>query len=223
MVPEFGAQRFAVDEVGRVETRDVAGELEVGLGPVADPGKVFAERVGDDVVGVADEDRSVTQASVPGPLLDHLGVVVGGDLGLARTPVGHRQPAHEVGHPGELEVLALGVLVEEVVDVPRLVADHDVVVLVADEVVEHHEVVHQHLVHLPNGLERVQVVLTGLLLHVGRLARQERRRGVDALTSFLQHLGDGVLGEPVDLQVGVEFAEFVGDRRVTQRVAEPDR
>ncbi len=223
MVAEFGAQRVAIDEVGRVEPGDVAGELEVGLGPVADPGKVFAERVGHDVVGVADEDRPVAQPPVPGPLLDHLGVVVGGDLGFARATVGHREPAHEVGHPRELEVLALGVLVEEVVDVPRLVADHHVVVLVADDVVEHHEVVDQHLVHLPDGLERVQVVLAGLLLHVGGLAGEERRRGVDALTPFLQHPGDRVLGEPVDLQVGVELAELVGDRRVPQRMAEPDR
>ena len=223
MVPEFGTQRVAVDEVGRVEPGDVTGELEVGLGPVADPGKVFAERVGHDVVGVADEDRPVAQASIARPLLDHLGVVVGGDRGLARTTVGHREPAHEVGHPRELEVLALGILVEEVVDVPGLVADHDVVVLVADEVVEHHEVVDQHLVHLPDGLERVQVVLAGLLLHVGRLAGEERRRGVDSLTPFLQHPGDRVLGEPVDLQVGVQLAELVGDRRVTQRMTEPDR
>ena len=46
------------------------------------------------------------------------------------TAVGHRQPADEVGHPGEGEALQLRVLVQEVVDVPCLVADHEVVGLV---------------------------------------------------------------------------------------------
>ena len=42
------------------------------------PGRPGPERVGHDVVGVADEDRAVADAREPGDVLDHLGVVVGG-------------------------------------------------------------------------------------------------------------------------------------------------
>ena len=86
--------------------------------------------------------------------------------------VGHRQPPHEVGHPGEGEPLELGVLVEEVVDVPGLVADDEVVGLLLDDVEEHHEVGDEDLVHPPDRLEGVQIVLGALVLHVGRLVGQ---------------------------------------------------
>ena len=82
-------------------------------------------------------------------------------------------------------MLELGVLVQEVVDVPRLVADHEVVVLVGDDVVEHHEVVDEDLVHPADRLERVQVVLGRLVLDVGRLVGQPRRRRVDPLAACL--------------------------------------
>ncbi len=83
-VAELGAQRLAVGELGRVEAGDVAGELEVRLGPLADRRQVGPERVGHDVVGIADEDRAVAEAPVAGALLDHLGVVVGGQRRLVR-------------------------------------------------------------------------------------------------------------------------------------------
>ena len=70
---------------------------------------------------------------------------------------------------------------QEVVDVPGLVADHQVVVLRLDHVGEHHEVVDQDLVHPPDRLERVQVVLAALALDVRRLVEQRRRRRVDPL------------------------------------------
>ena len=38
-----------------------------------------------------------------------------------------------------------------------------------------------------------------------------------------QHRGDRVLGEPVDLEVGLELAQLVGDRQVAADVAEADR
>ncbi len=62
-----------------------------------------------------------------------------------------------------------------VVELPGLVADPEVVVLVADEVVEDHEVREQDLVHPPDGLEAVQVVLGGLALHVTGLVGQVMR------------------------------------------------
>ncbi len=77
-VAELGAQPLAVGEVGWIEAGDVTGEVEVLLGPVANHRQVGPEAVGDDVVGVADEERAVAQPRVAVDLLDHLGVVVGG-------------------------------------------------------------------------------------------------------------------------------------------------
>ena len=47
--------------------------------------------------------------------------------------------------------------------------------------------------------------------------------GMDALAARLQHRRDRMLGEPVDLEVGMELAQLVGDRGVALGVAEPDR
>jgi hypothetical protein len=80
--------------------------------------------------------------------------------------VGHRQPADEVGEPDVRGRLLLGVLVQVVVELPGLVADPEVVRLVAHQVVEDHEVGDQDLVHPPPGLEAVEVVLGRLGLDV---------------------------------------------------------
>ena len=138
------------------------------LGPVADGGQLGAEAVGDDVVGVADEDGTVADPRVAGNVLDHLGVVVGGQEGLVLAAVGHGEEADEVGEPDVLAPLQLGVLVPEVVDVPRLVADDDVVQPFLDDLLEEHEVGDQDLVHAAQGLEAVEVVPAGLRRHVRR-------------------------------------------------------
>ena len=66
---------------------------------------------------------------------------------------------------------------EEVVDVPCLVAHDEVVVLRLDDVVEHHEVVDEDLVHPPDGLEGVEIVFGALVVDVGGLAGQPGRTG----------------------------------------------
>ncbi len=187
------------------------------------PRQPRTERQVDDVAGVADEHRAVAQVRVARDVLDHLGVVVGGQEGLAVAAVGHRHPADEVGHPDERRPLELGVLVQEVVEVPRLVAEPEVEVLPLDQVVEDHEVVDQHLVHAADGLERVQVVLPGLGLEVPRLAGQQPRRRVDDLAALLQEVRHRRLRQPLDLQVRPLLAHRVGDRQVAADVAEPDR
>ena len=96
--------------------------------------------------------------------------------------IGHRQPADEVGQPDVRRALLLGVLVQVVVELPRLVADPQVVRLVAYQVVEHHEVGQQDLVHPADRLEAVQVVLGRLALDVARLVGQQRAGRVDPLT-----------------------------------------
>ena len=47
--------------------------------------------------------------------------------------------------------------------------------------------------------------------------------GMDPLAARLEHRRHRVLGEPVDLEVGMELAQLVRDRGVALRVAEPDR
>ena len=44
-----------------------------------------------------------------------------------------------------------------------------------------------------------------------------------ALAASLEHRGDRMLREPVDLRSGMERAQLTGDRDVAPRVAEPDR
>jgi hypothetical protein len=113
--------------------------------------------------------------------------------------------------------------VQEVVDLPGLVTDDQVVPLGVEEFLEHHEVVHQHRVQSPERLEHVQVVLSRVVLHVGRLGGQPLRRRVDPLPRRPEHLGDRVLREPVDLQVRTQFAQLGGDGQVTPGVPETDR
>ncbi len=222
-VPEIGSNRSGVGDVRRVEAGDVPHEVEVLLGPVPDPRQSGSKGVGYDVAGIAHKQRAITQPWEAGDLLDHLRVVVGRQHRLAIAAVRHREPADEVGQPDVRRPLELGVLVQEVVELPGLVPDPGVIGLVLDQVGEHHEVVDEDLVHLADGLERVQVVLRGLRLDVGRLVGEIPRRRVDPLTSALQQLGQRVLGEPVDLDVRMQPAQLVGDGDVATRMAEADR
>ena len=221
-VAELGAQRFPVAGAVR-QAGDVPGEPEMALHPVPDQRQPVAERVRDHVARIADEHRPVAQAGEPGDLLDHLRVVVGGQRPLRRAAVGHRQPADEVGHPRVWRPLQLRVLVQEIVDVPALVGDPQVVRLVADQVVEDHEVRHQDLVHPAERLEHVQVMLARLGLDVRALARQRAGRRVYPLAALLQYPGNRRLGEPVDQQVRVPGPQLAGDRQVAAHMAEPDR
>ena len=200
------AQLLPVGELRRVEAGHVAGEVEVLLGPVADRRKVGAEALRNDVVGVADEQRPVPKAPVPSDVLDHLGVVVGREIGLVRAAVLHRQPADEVREPHVCRPLLLGVLVQVVVELPGLIADPEVVLVRLDEVVKDHEVREQDLVHPPPGLEAVEVVLGGLRLDVARFVGEMLAGRMDPLALALEHLGDRILRKPIDLEIGMEPA-----------------
>ena len=221
-VPQSPADPGAVGRVGAA-AHHVAAEVEVLRRPVPDRGEPRTQGVGHEVLGIAHEHRPISQARVARHVLDHLGVVVGRQVGLALAAVGHRQPADEVGQPGERRALAARVLVQEVVEVPGLVADPEVVVALADQVVEDHEVGDEDLVHPTDRLERVQVVLARLRLDVAALAGQPRRGRVHPLSRPLQEVGDRRLREPLDLQTRVQLAELVGDRQVTTYVPEADR
>ena len=115
-------------------------------------------------------------------------------------------------------------LVQEVVDVPRLVADHEVVLALLDDLAEHHEVVHEDLVHVAQRLERVQVVLPARTPRSAPTRSPARRsRGAPARRSRRGTRSTGGLGQPVDLDVGTARAQRAGDAEVTPRVPEPDR
>ena len=109
-----------------------------------------------------------------------------------------------------------------VVELPRLVADPQVVRIVGGDVVEEHEVGEQDLVHLAPRLEDVEVVLAHLRLDVRGLVRHQLRGGVDGLACGLEHRGHGVLREPDDLEVRPRRAQLTRDREVALRVAEAD-
>ena len=205
---------------GEPSGEDVAAEREVLRRPVPDERQARPERVRNDVAGAADVDGAVANPRVTRDVLDHLRVVVSGQEPFVLAAVGHGQPADEVGEPGIGRPLLFRVLVQVVVELPGLVADPQVVVPRAGDVVEHHEVGEQDLVHPPPGVKTVQVVLGGFRLDVVGLAGQLCARRVDALAARRQHRGDRVLREPVDLQAGMELAQLVGDRHVALRVAQ---
>ena len=193
------------------------------LGPVADARQVGSEGVRDDVVGVSDEDGGVPDAGVAGDVLDHLGVVIGGQERLVLAAVGHRQVADEVGQPHVVAPLELGVLVPEVIDVPRFVPDDEVVQPLLHDLLEHHEVGHQDLVHPSERLEAVQVVLAGLRRDVRGLVGQPGAGRVDALALGLEDARHGMLGQPVDLQLGMESLQLLDHGDVAAGMTEPDR
>ena len=222
-VAELGAQPAALAEVGGIEAGDVAGEVEVAFGPIADHRQLRPEPLGHDVLRVADEQRQVAHVRVIGDVVDHVAVLVGGQEALVLAAVLHRQEADEVGQPRERHALLARVLVQVVVELPRLVADPQVVALIADDVVEEHEVGGEDLVHAAQRVEAVQVVLGRLGLDVARLVGEMGAGRVDALPLPAQNARDGVLREPVDLEVGVQAAQLARDRHVALGVAEPDR
>jgi hypothetical protein len=72
-------------------------------------------------------------------------------------------------------------------------------------------------------LEAVQVVFGRLALDVTGFVGQPGTGGVDAFAARRQDPRHRVLGEPVDLEAGMELAQLVGDRDVPLGVPEPDR
>ena len=65
-------------------------------------------------------------------------------------------------------------------------------------------------------------MLGGLGRDVRRLGGQLGAHRVDPLAVRLEHAVTGMLGEPVDLEVGVQLAKLGGDRHVALGVPEPD-
>src|SRR6476469_1125032 len=110
VVAEFVTQLLPIGELGGIEAGDVAGEVEVLLSPFTNHGQIRAESLGHDVAWVPDEQRPIPRSAVPRDVLDHLGVVVGGQIRLARTAVWHRQPPREIAEPDVCRPFEFGIL-----------------------------------------------------------------------------------------------------------------
>jgi hypothetical protein len=99
----------------------------------------------------------------------------------------------------------------------------EVVGLVLDHVVKQHEICDHDLVHPAQRLEAVQVMFRGFGLKMARFVGQLSARRMDTLTARLEHSGDRMLRKPVNLKVGVQLAQLVGDRDIAVGMAKPDR
>ncbi len=181
LLPQF--RRFA--PLGWIVTGDVAAEVEMILRPVLDSRHLRAEEIGHDILRIAHEDGPVPHPGKALDVLDHFLVVIGRQAGLPFPAFGKREETHEVGEPGQRAALQFGMLVPEVIHVPGLVGDDQVVVALLHHLLEDHEVVDQDLVHVAQGLKTVQVVLAALVFDVGGLVGQQAAGGVNTLAGVL--------------------------------------
>ena len=155
-------------------------------------------------------------------VLDHLGVVVGGQERLALAAVGHRQPADEVGQPDVGGPLLLGVLVEVVVELPGLVADPEVVVLSRTRSWNTMKLASRISSMRRSAWKQCRSCSADSHSMWPRLVRQLGARRMDALAACLEHRVTGAV-PPVDLEVRMQPAELVRDGHVAPGVAEADR
>ena len=106
-----------------------------------------------------------------------------------------------------------------VIDVPGLVGDHQIVIARIDGILEDHEVFDQHLVHAPDGLEAVQLMLARFQFDMPRFAGQLCTQGVHALAAGFQQPRHRILRQPVHLQIRMQLAQFPRDGNVTPPMA----
>src|SRR6185312_12561724 len=108
-------------------------------------------------------------------------------------------------------------------DLPALVRDPDVVMVLRDHILEDAEVGAEDLVHAPQHPEGVELVLALLGVDVLRLRRQLGARWMHLLAGRRQQRGQRRLGEPLDLETRYLAAQLARDRDVAPGVAEADR
>ena len=223
-VAELRPQGGAVAQGAGIEVEGVAGEAEVLPRPLPHVREIGAELAIEHVLLVADQDRQVAHVGMEAQVVDVLRVLLPAADELGGGPVlPHRQQADEVGEEGVGRPLEIGILVEEVVEVPPLVADPQVVALALDHVGEGHEVRGHDLVHVPQRVERVELVIGGPALEVPGLVLEQARGRVQALAPVLDDAVGRIAGEEVDDDVGIERPQPPGDREVALDVPEPDR
>ena len=223
-VAELVAKGLAVTEGRRVEVERVAGEPEVLPRPRAHVREIGPELAIEHVGLVADHDRQIAHVGMVAQVVDVLGVLLPAADELRGGPVvPHRKDADEVGEEDVRRPLELGVLVEVVVEVPALVTDPQVVGLSLHDVRERHEVRRHDLVHVPEGVEGMELVIGRPALEVRALVLQESRRRMEPFAPVLDDAVGGIGGQEVDDDVRMSLAQPAGDREVALDVAEADR
>ena len=186
--------------------------------------QVRPELAVEDVVFIADHDGQVAHVGVQAQVVDVLGVLVPGAPELHRAlVVPHGQDADEVGEEDVGRALELRVLVQEVVEVPALVPHPEVVVLALHDVREGHEVGRHDLVHVPQRVLGVQLVVAGPRLEVPALVVEQPAGGVQARAPGLHDPVGGGGGQEIDGGVGVDLLQPSRDGEVPLDVAETDR
>ena len=178
---------------------NITAEVEVFRNPVSHRRQVLTEAHGHDVFRVTHENRAIAQSGLAFHMLDHLGVVIRGQERLVVTAIVHGHPPHEIRKPGDLRFFQLRVFMPVMIHVPGLVRDDEIVMLLLEHFLEHHEVGDQYFVHAANGLERVQVVFAGLGLDVVGFVGKYFAGRVNSLVIRIEKARHRVLGEPVDL------------------------
>ena len=94
---------------------------------------------------------------------------------------------------------------------------------VLDDLLEHHEVGDEDLVHAAQRLEAVQIVPAGLRRDVADSEASQALAGWIAFARASQDRCHRVLREPVDLERRAGVAQLAGDREVAAGVTEADR
>ena len=223
-VAELAPERGLVGIGAGVEVVRVPGEPEVLARPLPHVRQVRPELAVDHVLLVADHDRQVADVGVKPQVIDVLRVLLPGAPELDRfRVVAHRQHADEVGEERVGRPLELGVLVQEVVEVPALVPDPQVVALPLDHVGEGHEVGRHDLVHVPERVLGVELVVAGPALEVTALVVKQTARGVQPRAPRLDGAIGRARGQEIDGGAGVDRLQLAGDGEVALDVAEADR
>ena len=223
-VAELGSQRAAVAELRRVEAGDVAGEAEVLLGPLADRRQPRPERVGDDVVGVADEDRPVAHARDSGrsarssrrcsrrsgaPRARRRRASAASRRSRSAT---RRRPTSAPGSRAGSS-RAPTPRRRSTGRTARSRTTSWKTMKFASRISSIRRSAWKQCRSCPADSD----------CDVRGLARQLRARRVDALAARLEHGCHRMLGQPVDLEVRVQPAQLVGDRDIAPGVAKSDR
>jgi hypothetical protein len=78
----------------------------------------------------------------------------------------------------------------------------------------------QDLIHPPDRLEAVQIMLCRFAFNMAGFVGQEPACWMNVFITGLQDCGNRMLGEPIDLKIRMELAQLVGDGDVTLGVAQ---
>src|SRR5215510_4227334 len=222
-VAQLRAQGGTVGEGPRIEVKGVAGEAEVLPRPLPHVREVGAELAIEHVLLVSHHDGQVAHVGMEAEMVDVLRVLLPTTDELGRRAVlPHGEHADEVGEEGVARPLEIRILVEEVVEVPALVADPEIVALALHHVGEGHEVRCEDLVHVPQRIEGVELMIGRPALEVLALVLEEARRRVQPLPPMPDDAVGGVRGEEVDDDLGMPLPEPPGDGEIALDVPEPD-